>query len=60
MLKRVLSTGGEGRRLAREGIVGPSLAEVWVVAWMGMVRFLAKVRSFCWVRALLFFSLART
>lgn len=34
------------------GTVGPSLAAVWVVAWTGMERLLAKVRSFWVVRTL--------
>jgi hypothetical protein len=41
----VLSWGGEGRREAIAGTVGPSLAEVWVVVWMGMERDWAYVRS---------------
>jgi hypothetical protein len=41
----VLSSGGEGRREASAGTVGPSLAAVWVVAWMGMLTALANLRS---------------
>lgn len=41
----VLSCGGEGRREASAGTVGPSLAAVWVVAWTGMLTALAKVSS---------------
>ena len=52
MEKRVLSWGVEGRREAREGTVGPSFAVVWVVAWMGMEKWEAKLRSFWVVRTL--------
>jgi hypothetical protein len=38
MEKRVLSWGGEGSRSARAGMVGPSLATVWVVVWTGMAK----------------------
>jgi hypothetical protein len=47
MEKRVLSWGGEGSSSATEGTVGPSLAAVWVVQWMGMDWVLAKAMSFC-------------
>ena len=53
MEKRVLSWGSEGRSLAREGTVGPSFAEVWVVVTTGMERAFANLRSFCVVRTLL-------
>jgi hypothetical protein len=48
----VLSCAGEGSSAAMEGTVGPSLATVWVVAWTGIEKALAKVRSFCVVRTL--------
>lgn len=35
----------DGRREASAGTVGPSLAAVWVVAWMGMLTALANLRS---------------
>lgn len=48
----VLSWAGEGSRAAMDGTVGPSFATVWVVAWTGMEKALAKVRSFWVVRML--------
>lgn len=52
MEKRVLSCGGDGSSSARTETVGPSLAEVWVVAMTGIESGLAKWRSFWVVRTL--------
>lgn len=52
MEKRVLSWGFEGRSWARDGTVGPSLAEVCVVVTTGTEREFANLRSFWVVRTL--------
>jgi hypothetical protein len=41
----VLSKGVEERREASAGTVGPSLATVWVVAWIGILTASANLRS---------------